>query len=125
MEGILAAQESISGQLDSSAGIEGKLSASVQLTGELAEQVVLTGTLQQEETITGVLHQDQELVGKLTIPRYVGGDEYEGELSVVPDFKTHTLETKGKIVPGDIVVSEIPVSITANEAGGLTAYIGG
>ena len=125
MQGILTAQEGMTGQLGSSAGIEGNLSEESSLTGLLAEQTSLTGELQEDDSITGILQTVSGLTGELTIPRYVGGDEYNGELSVIPDFQTHILETKGKIVPENITVSEIPISITANEAGGLTAYIGG
>ena len=125
MNGTLNNNESISGQLGSSPGIAGKLSEENRLTGVLSEQKTLIGNLQASESITGILQQESGITGELTIPRYVGGDEYEGELSVVPDFNSHTLETKGKIMPGNVSVSEIPVSITANEAGGLTAYIGG
>lgn len=125
MLGILTAQEGISGHLGSSTGIEVTLLEESRLEGILAERIAMTGELQEDDSITGILQTESGLAGELTIPKYVGGDEYGGELSVIPDFQTHTLETKGKIVPENIVVSKIPVSITANEAGGLTAYIGG
>ena len=58
----------------------------------------------------------------------VGGgdtDEYEGEYTIVPKLAAQTLLTKDRVLRKDIPVEEIPITVTANTAGGNTIIIGG
>lgn len=50
---------------------------------------------------------------------------YEGDYSVTPKFIQQTLETNGLLMKDDVVVLDIPVSITENLSGGNTVVIGG
>ncbi len=54
-----------------------------------------------------------------------GGEPYEGEYRVTPEFSEQTLKTKGKRMREDVTVDAITVSRTENQAGGNTVYIGG
>ena len=52
-----------------------------------------------------------------------GYDVYEGDYTVVPSRHTQTLDTSSKVMKSDVVVTDIPYSITSNTAGGTTFYI--
>ena len=52
-------------------------------------------------------------------------DEYEGEYTIVPKLAAQTLLTKDRVLRKDISVEEIPITVTANTAGGNTIIIGG
>ena len=56
---------------------------------------------------------------------HMGGEPYEGEYEVTPDFDGTTLETSGKTLSNDVTVHPITVSRTSNPSGGNTVYIGG
>lgn len=55
----------------------------------------------------------------------VGGDIYTGDYTVDPDFRSKTLETKGKTMGEDVTVNPIEVTRVSNPSGGTTIYIGG
>lgn len=55
----------------------------------------------------------------------VGYPIYEGEYLVVPQIVDQLLETKKKVMKGDVKVAEIPYSSVDNDAGGQTLTIGG
>lgn len=52
-------------------------------------------------------------------------ESYSGEYTVVPKFVPQALHTKNYIMHEDVQVREIPVTVTANTAGGNTIVIGG
>lgn len=61
-------------------------------------------------------------IGAKTIS--IGGKPYEGEYEVTPKFNLQKLNTKGAILQEDIVVNQISVNKSANNAGGNTIVIG-
>lgn len=52
------------------------------------------------------------------------GEQYSGAYEVAPKMQAQTLVTNGKTLSDDIVVRDIPVTITSNEQGGNTVLIG-
>ena len=58
-----------------------------------------------------------------TITEYVGGELYEGEYEVTPQFDEQTLPTKEKVMRDDVTVKAIPISRVSNTSGGTTVYI--
>ncbi len=57
--------------------------------------------------------------------KQIEADEYDGSYTVTPTFENQYLETTNKLLRDDVTVYSIPVSRTANPAGGTTVYIGG
>ena len=55
----------------------------------------------------------------------IGGDPYEGEYTVNPDFIGKILRTNGKMMRDDVTVNAIEVQRVSNPSGGRTIYIGG
>ena len=66
-------------------------------------------------------------VDSVTVVRVGDGNAeiYKGEYSVIPKFTPQTLHTAEKILIEDVAVQKIPVTVTANTAGGNTIIIGG
>lgn len=54
----------------------------------------------------------------------IGGKAYEGEYEVTPKFNLQKLNTKGAILQEDIIINQISVNKSANNAGGNTVVIG-
>lgn len=54
----------------------------------------------------------------------IGGKPYEGEYEVTPKFNLQKLSTKGAILQEDIIINQISVNKSANNAGGNTVVIG-
>jgi hypothetical protein len=75
----------------------------------------ITGKVEVQNALSGI-------VGAKTIN--IGGKPYEGEYEVTPKFNLQKLNTKGAILQGDIVVNQISVNKSANDAGGNTVVIG-
>ena len=59
------------------------------------------------------------------IVQHVGGDPYDGEYTVKPDFEGTVLPTLGKTMLDDVTVEAIEVQRVSNPSGGRTIYIGG
>ena len=55
----------------------------------------------------------------------IGGDPYEGDYTVEPDFTGTVLPTLGKTMLDDVTVEPIEVQRVSNPSGGRTIYIGG
>lgn len=75
----------------------------------------IEGTIRQESALEGS-------IGAKTIN--IGGKPYDGEYEVTPKFNLQKLNTKGAILQEDIVVNQISVNKSANNAGGNTIVIG-
>lgn len=58
-----------------------------------------------------------------TVTEYVGGELYEGEYEVTPQFDEQTLPTKEKVMAADVTIKAIPVYRVSNTSGGITVYI--
>ena len=52
-------------------------------------------------------------------------DYYDGAYVVEPDWEEQTLQTKDKLMYGDVTVEGIYMTKVTNQAGGKTVYIGG
>lgn len=50
---------------------------------------------------------------------------YEGPYEVHPTWQNQTLATREKRMTDDLLIYDIPLSETSNDAGGLTLNIGG
>lgn len=50
---------------------------------------------------------------------------YNGPYLVIPKSSPQNLETENKVMTADVVIEAIPFTVTTNNAGGLTANIGG
>lgn len=51
-------------------------------------------------------------------------EPYHGAYTVAPLFEEQTLETKNKRMTDNLTVGPIRISVTTNQAGGNTVYIG-
>lgn len=59
------------------------------------------------------------IVGQSELPAY------EGDYQVRPTWFNQILTTRGKRMTDDVLIYDIPLSETSNDAGGLTLNIGG
>ena len=50
---------------------------------------------------------------------------YDGDYQVRPTWFNQILTTRGKRMTDDVLIYDIPLSETSNDAGGLTLNIGG
>lgn len=65
-------------------------------------------------------------LGGVTVkPEVVPMDEYDGEYLVTPSNIPQTLETAEKYLRQNVEVTEVPYYEVTNNAGGITAIIGG
>lgn len=95
--------------------------------GDLTEHEPIFGTLTPVDghVFNGSLTAlETQVVGgslSMVLPQY---DYYEGETVVIPKGHEGTiLETAGKTMRSDVMVTEVPYFETSNEAGGETVYI--
>ena len=90
------------------------------------EPVGIIGTLSVRDNLQGgTLSVLDNIRGTVTLPNVIGGQHYEGEYVVTPNFNVQTLETNGLLMDDDVTVEAIQVSRTSNPSGGTTVYIGG
>lgn len=75
--------------------------------------------------LQGSLKASGVLQGSIYVPSTVGGDPYDGNYLVEPNFEGTVLKTKGKLLQSDVVINPIAVSRVTNPSGGKTIYIGG
>lgn len=61
----------------------------------------------------------------VTIRGGSGGEPYDGPYTVTPDFETHALATKDRLLKDNVTVDPIAVARVENPSGGKTIYIGG
>lgn len=66
---------------------------------------------------------EAELLNIQRVTEYVGGELYQGEYTVRPQFEEQEMQTKGKVMVKDVTINEIPVFRVGNTSGGITVYI--
>lgn len=94
-------------EIKSIGSLNGSISAKSTLEGNISSESALKGTV--SEVISAV--ENYEL--------------YEGEYEVTPELRTaQTLNTANKYLDKDIIINEVPYSVTSNTSNGLTVYIG-
>ena len=118
---------SLKGNLSPSQSLQGTLQSVGVLKGELTQVSHLIGEIKiANGTLTGnIISQELTLKGALTLPSIsASGDAYEGSYHVVPlAHNPQTLETKGLLMLGDVVIEKIPYWETSNLSDGYTVYI--
>jgi hypothetical protein len=118
---------SLKGNLSPSQSLQGTLQSIGVLKGELTQVSNLIGEIRiTNGTLTGnIISQELTLKGTLTLPSIsASGDAYEGSYHVVPlAHNPQTLETKGLVMLGDVVIEKIPYWETSNLSDGYTVYI--
>lgn len=87
----------------------------MKIEGKILELRKISATVRQENALEGN-------IGAKVIN--VGGKPYAGEYEVTPKFSLQKLNTKGAILQEDIVINQISVNKSANNAGGNTIVIG-
>lgn len=95
------------------------------MDGEMALQTTLVGTLSVAESLVGNLSPTSSITGTITLPAMIGGEPYEGEYTVDPDWGAQSLATRNKVMSDDVTVNAIYYSEVSNHSGGKTVYIGG
>lgn len=83
----------------------------------ITQTVSVVGTISSQGSLTGTVSKP-EIVGE------GGGEVYEGEYTVTPDFSTQVLPTAHKRMMDDVTVHAIPYYEVTNPEGGTTVYIG-
>ena len=117
LNGSLSPLQSLNGFLQNDGVLRGELTQASNLIGKiLSTNSILTGDIASQELT---------LQGTLTLPSIsASGDTYEGSYHVIPlAHSSQTLETKGLLMLGDVVVSKIPYWETSNSSNGYTVYI--
>lgn len=61
---------------------------------------------------------------ELNIVKEHSEEIYDGPLVIDPKYSDQVLQTRGKLMPGDVTVHEIFVSKVSNPSGGKTVFIG-
>lgn len=75
-------------------------------------------------TLSGKLSSGaKSLSGQLSSQPSDGYSLYTGDYEVTPKAYTQTLETAGKLLTENIVVTAVPYYETSNNSDGLTVYI--
>lgn len=100
----------------------------MNIIGSLTSTVTLSGSLSSVDmTMSGSLSVIDKIEGQIDIPDKIGDNFqfYKGSYIIEPKFDNQTLYTKEKIMEKDIQIKPILVSVTSNNAGGNTVYIGG
>ena len=95
--------------------MEGTLQAIPSLSG------TLTPTM---PTITGTLSGVAQVTGEVTMPPSRDVPAYEGEYIVTPELEAFVMPTNGYRMTDDVIVREIPISMTSNPYDGITVLIG-
>ena len=87
----------------------------------------LTGTLKNgTKHLTGYIRGSGSISGNLSSATLDGYDTYDGEYVITPSpHEDISLDTKNKLLDGDITIEIIPYYETSNLSGGYTVYIGG
>ena len=87
-------------------------------------ELLLSSDLGAVTFIDGEMERTSSFDGELGIYASAGGIPYEGETTVVPKaYEAVTLPTKETFVKEDITVTQVPLFVTENTAGGNTVYI--
>lgn len=90
----------------------------MKMQGNIAEKLpTVIGSIKRIPKFSGALSGITITVGE--------GKPYEGEYNVIPKVQAQTLKTRNRTLDRDIIIEEIPVIKTSNEAGGNTVTIGG
>ena len=90
----------------------------------LEAPLTLVGHLNPVGGLSGSLSVDRPIGSGITIPREVGGEEYDGETIIIPKaFEDIILPTAHKVVRDNIIVKEIPYTEVSNLSGGTTVSI--
>lgn len=61
----------------------------------------------------------------VTITKYVGGEAFEGDYTVIPKISPQIMPTKEKVMINDVTIKAIPYYETSNLSNGKTIIIGG
>lgn len=86
------------------------------LNGSISAKSVLAGTISAESALKGII-TDACLAERHEL--------YEGKYEVIPELReTQTLNTANKYLDKDIIIHEVPYSVTSNTSNGFTVYIG-
>ena len=89
------------------------------------KEIILDGELTMPCLLDGELSKPQLFEGEMGIyaPSW-RPEEYTGQIVVSPKARSDiVLETKDKLVKGDITVTSVPFFQTENLSGGMTVYI--
>lgn len=89
--------------------------------------IVVPMRVQAEPTVVPMtIGSDGQTIGMTIGAGYsvIAGDEYDGSYEVTPKAYTEqTLETRGKLMTGDVTVFKVPYYETSNIFDGKTVFI--
>lgn len=88
------------------------------------DERIVMGTLVARQCITGDIPTTLNATGGVSVPKFIGGEEYNGEYEVIPATEPQILPTANKTLFENVTVQEIPTYSVSNDKG-TTFIIGG
>lgn len=67
-------------------------------------------TLSAVQTLTGTLSATGGMTGRLTVPRIISPDSYDGDYEVTPGETEQVLLTKDLMMLGNVTIGAIPAN---------------
>lgn len=117
--------EELKGLIQPKGKINGSLTDKTSISAETkvsAEE--LKGSLKTNLNVEGALRSKNLIKGEIELPNFSDYPTYQGEYVVTPKtYAASVLETQGKLLISDVIVTKIAYYETSNEFG-KTVYIG-
>lgn len=108
----------LNGIIDDDIFLLAELSDPINLSAEIATLDEITCIINDIFEITGIITSDAVITADIQIPNIIATELYDGTYEVKPKaYNSITLDTSGKTLIDDVVVTKIPYYETSNDTG--------